>query len=89
MKLSVPIAIISFLTGILWRQTPRNKDPYVFLSCAKDSMLYQHVFSDAQHPADHAPRVGLSVSVNGDIIVACSDQLPKKFSSQNIVHTRP
>ncbi|XP_068715424.1 GATOR2 complex protein WDR24-like isoform X3 [Montipora capricornis] len=77
------------VTGILWRQTPRNKDPYVFLSCAKDSMLYQHVFSDAQHPADHAPRVGLSVSVNGDIIVACSDQLPKKFSSQNIVHTRP
>lgn len=76
-------------SGIHWRQTLRNKDPYVFLSCAKDSMLYQHVFSDAQHPADHAPRVGLSINVNGDISVASSDLLPKRFSSQNTTQTRP
>jgi len=77
------------VTGIHWRQSLRNKDPFVFLSCAKDSMLYQHVFSDAQLPADHAPRVGLSVNVNGDISVASSDQLSKRFPSQNTIHTRP
>lgn len=77
------------VTGILWRQSLRSKDPYVFFSCAKDSRLYQHVFSDAQHPADHASRVGLSVSVNGDISVALSDQLPKGFTTQSIIHTKP
>lgn len=77
------------VTGILWRQYLRSKDPFVFLSCAKDSMLYQHVFSDAQHPADHAPRVGLSMNVNGDISVACCDSLPKRFPAQSIIHTRP
>ena len=77
------------LSGIHWRQSHRNKDPFVFLSCAKDSMLYQHVFSDAQLPADHAPRVGLSVNVNGDISVASSDQLSKRFPAQNTIHTRP
>lgn len=77
------------LSGIHWRQSLRNKDPFVFLSCAKDSMLYQHVFSDAQLPADHAPRVGLSINANGDISVASSDQLSKRFSSQNTLHSRP
>ena len=52
-------------------------------------MLYQHAFSDAQLPADHAPRVGLSINVNGDISVASSDQLSKRFPSQNTIHTRP
>ncbi|XP_078375703.1 GATOR2 complex protein WDR24-like [Oculina patagonica] len=77
------------VTGILWRQSLRNKDPFVFLSCAKDSMLYQHVFSDAQLPADHAPRVGLSINVNGDVSVASSDQLSKRFPPQNTIQTRP
>ena len=76
------------LAGILWRQSLRNKDPYVFLSCAKDSLLYQHAFSDAQHPADHAPRVGLSINVNGDISVASSDLLPRRFSAQNTTQSR-
>ena len=80
---------IFLLSGIHWRQSHRNKDPFVFLSCAKDSMLYQHVFSDAQLPADHAPRVGLSVNANGDISVASSDQLSKRIPSQNTIHSRP
>ncbi|XP_058965127.2 GATOR2 complex protein WDR24 [Pocillopora verrucosa] len=71
------------VTGILWRQTLRNKDPFVFLSCAKDSMLYQHVFSDAQHPAEHAPRVGLSINVNGDISVASMKQTRPRGGNNN------
>lgn len=77
------------VTGILWRQTLHNKDPFVFLSCAKDSMLYQHAFSDAQHPAEHAPRVGLSINVNGDISVASSDQSLKRIPTQSMIQTRP
>ena len=52
-------------------------------------MLYQHVFSDAQHPAEHAPRVGLSINVNGDISVASSDHLFRTIPAQSMTQTRP
>ncbi|EDO45890.1 predicted protein, partial [Nematostella vectensis] len=61
-------------TGIMWRQTSRGKDPHVFLSCSKDCTLYQHVFSDAYHPADHAPPMAVALNISGDISFAMCDK---------------
>ena len=57
-------------TDIIW-----HKESEMLLSCSKDCTLYQHVFQDALRPAEHAPPVGLGVSIKGDICNACSDQI--------------
>lgn len=70
--------------GIMWRKTIRGHDPSVFLSCSKDSTIYQHMFSDAHHPADHAPPVAISMNVNGDLSYAKCDKLTHVAPPTNV-----
>ncbi|XP_031570799.1 GATOR complex protein WDR24-like [Actinia tenebrosa] len=72
-------------TGIMWRQTGRGRDPIVLLSCSKDSTLYQHVFSDANHPVDDAPPVAISLNVNGDLSYAMCDQITNIATQTNSI----
>ena len=68
----------------MWRQTSRGRDPTVFLSCSKDSTIYQHMFSDAHHPADHAPPVAIAMNINGDLSYAKCDQLTTIAPPSNV-----
>ncbi|CAG9865072.1 unnamed protein product [Phyllotreta striolata] len=54
-----------FPSSVQWKG-----DPDVFLSCGKDSTLYQHSFNDASRPAAKANPQGSSMNNRGEVLFA-------------------
>ncbi|XP_077297992.1 WD repeat domain 24 [Arctopsyche grandis] len=58
-------------TAVAWKG-----DPDIFLSTSRDCTLYRHMFKDATHPAMSANPQGISLSVKGEIVYACKQNVP-------------
>ena len=52
------------IEGIVWKKS----DPHVFYSSSKDGMLYQHIFKDANRPADKVVPSGLDMNLSGNVL---------------------